>query len=65
MRRSNMRGGRCVECSVETGKSASTLFCSTLSEIGNIFPERGCKIDLVILLVDKNLADLYGHGVFA
>jgi hypothetical protein len=36
-----------------------------LAEIGSLFTERRRQIDLVVLLVNKYLANLFGHGKFA
>ena len=38
---------------------------SEFAHVGDVFAEGGGEVDLVILFLDKDLADLFGHGEFA
>ena len=34
------------------------------AEVGNFFPESSGQIDLMVLLLDEDLTNLFRHGVF-
>src|ERR1700722_7958465 len=36
-----------------------------LAHVGDVFAEGGGEVDLVVLFLDEDLADLFGHGEFA
>src|SRR5450432_1852782 len=57
-----------VECLVRRLDRASLLFRGSISLIANdrdVDSECGGEVDLVILFVDEDFADLLGHGVLA